>query len=197
TAGDRRHCIAATRSGLSVISQRADAPRVAFRLSLSPVELGIESLTVAADGTSVDVVVASTIGAQTATISVDVAHSTVSASTTLTPAEPLVMKGWPRHVVADLDGGGGPVHTSQRGLRTGLVHANAPGSGAFMYLQDLTLLGGYCDVTHASAKGTVSGEWPDLGFALPVGSAPLPAGQPVRRSTRHVRSADTGCETPV
>jgi len=197
TAGDRRHCIAATRSGLWVISQRADAARVAFRVAFSPGELGIESLTVAADGTSVDVVVASTIGAQTATISVDVAHSTVSASTTLTPAEPLVMKGWPRDVVADLDGGGGTVHTSQRGLRTGLVHANAPGSGAFMYLQDLTLLGGYCDVTHASAKGTVSGEWPDLGFALPVGSAPLPAGQPVRISTWHVAFADDACETPV
>ena len=91
------------------------------------------------------------------------------------------------------------MHTSQRGLRTGLVHAcvNSPVSGSFMYLQDLTVLGDYFQATHASARDTVSGEWPDLGFALPSGDKPLKKGEPARISSWHVAFTDQACEEPA
>jgi len=166
-AGDRRHSVVATPSGVWVVSQCGQAARVAFRVAFSPWELGMESIEVSDDGSSVDVVMSSSIGAQTAAISFDASNDTVSAWTTLTPAEDLVMRDAPRDIVVDLDDIDGTVHTSQRGLRTGLVHAGLSAeSGAFMYVQDLSLLGDYCDVTGASAKDTVSGEWPDLELEL-------------------------------
>ena len=148
---------------------------------------------------SIHVEMSSTIGQQTASIGLDRSDGTISASVTLKPVADLTVAGWPRDVIPDLDHVEGTVHTSQRGLRTGLVHAcvNSPVSGSFMYLQDLTVLGDYFQATHASAKDTVSGEWPDLGFALPSGDKPLKKGEPARISSWHVAFTDQACEEPA
>ncbi|ACU62643.1 hypothetical protein [Chitinophaga pinensis] len=75
----------------------------------------------------------------------------------------------------------GEVYASQIGTRTGLVYAGvkAPAAGSFLYLQDLSSLSDYCELTKTSAGGTVSGEWPEFGFALPqtMAEKPLPGGR--------------------
>src|SRR5215212_4833806 len=102
----------------------------------------------------------------------------VSYRTSLRPHADVTLTGWPRDIVA-LGGNGiapcGVLHTRQRGLRTGLVHASipAPEAGSFMYVQDLTALNEYFDITGCSAGGTVGGEWPDIGFCVPAGETPL------------------------
>jgi hypothetical protein len=194
-----RHCIAATDTGLWVVSDWATA-RVAFRVAFSPRALNVEDVTVDDDGLSIGVAMSTVIGAQAATITIDPRDATMSTSTTLRPAADLFFPGWPRDVIADLDERAeGIVHASQRGLRTGLVHASlkGPANGSFMYLQDLTLLGDYCDATHASARDTVGGEWPDLGFALPTGSHCLPEGKPMQVSNWHVAFAEDVPDGPV
>ena len=196
---DRRHTVAATRTGLWLISEWAAGARIASRVAFSPGELSIVSIAVADDGCSVDVEISSTIGSQVASIQVDRSDGTVSSSVTLQPSEDLVVSGWPRDVITDLDDMTGSVLASQRGLRTGLVHAKvtAPVSAGFMYVQDLTMLGDYCNGTRASVKDSVGGQWPDLGFAVPPGDRPLPAGEPVRISSWHVAFADRAAEDPT
>jgi hypothetical protein len=196
---DKRHTVVATDTGLWLITEWVTGARVAFRVAFSPRELSVDSIAVDREADSIHVEMSSTIGQQTASIGLDRSDGTISASVTLKPVADLTVAGWPRDVIPDLDHVEGTVHTSQRGLRTGLVHAcvNSPVSGSFMYLQDLTVLGDYFQATHASAKDTVSGEWPDLGFALPSGDKPLKKGEPARISSWHVAFTDQACEEPA
>lgn len=181
-AGDGDGCgysVGSTRTGVWLIVEWGTRAQTAFRVAFSPGELDVVDLSVERDGFGVDLRMRSTIGRQRATIRIDPADGTFSAATTLETESELSFPGWPRDIFPDLvPGTEGTVHTSQRGLRTGLVHASlAPGRGSFMYLQDLTMLGDFCDATHASAGDTVGGAWPDLGFALPCGSEPLRTGE--------------------
>ena len=71
----------------------------------------------------------------------------------------------------------GTIHVSQAGTRTGLLFASmaSPGTGSFFYMQNLTALSEFCDVTKTSLSGTVGGEWPEMGFQLPAATEiPLP-----------------------
>lgn len=141
----------------------------------------------------------STLGDQVATVTLH-RDGTISATTTLRAAEDLTFDGWPRDVVPDVEGSAtGRVHTSQRGLRTGLLHAtlSGPGEGSFMFLQDLTCLGAYCDAVRASAGDSVGGEWPDIGFTLPVGERPLNKGSSVTISAWRLALADEAPDDPV
>ena len=169
------YSIGSTRTGLWLIVEWGDRARTAFRVAFSPGELEVEEASIDSDTSGVQVQMRSTIGRQHATIRVDPTDRTFSAATALSASSELRFAGWPRDVFPDLlPGAEGRVHASQRGLRTGLVHASlTPRRGSFMYLQDLTMLGDFCDATHASGGDTVGGEWPDLGFALPCGSEPL------------------------
>lgn len=199
-AGKLRHRVAATRTGLWVVTEWGDGARLATRAAFSPGELVIEDCTATHDGLSIDVAMTSPIGDQETTIRVEPSDATVSATTTLRPAGRLRVEGWPRDLVADLARGTrGAVHASQRGLRTGLVHASVTGTGAgsFMYLQDLSLLGSFCEATHASGADTVGGEWPDLGFALPAGSDHLKRGAPVDITAWHVAFSEEVPDNPV
>jgi hypothetical protein len=194
------HRVVATRAGVWVVSEWGEGAQLAVRAAFSPGELTIDGCTAAKDGLSLDVAMTSPLGEQETTIRVEPSDGTVSATTTLRPAARLHVEGWPRDVVADLvRGTKGSVHASQRGLRTGLVHASLTGSGAgsFMYLQDLSLLGNFCDAAQASGAGTVGGEWPDLGFALPAASGHLKRGVSVDISAWHVAFADEVPDNPV
>lgn len=106
-------------------------------------------------------------------------------TTTLTPADPLVIPFWPRDmVITGKDGENGytegRVHITQEGTRTGLqfISLDKPKSGTLLYLQTLTALNDYCQATETSLSGVVGGQWPELGFALPpTKDKPLPAGK--------------------
>ena len=196
----RRHALTRTRSSLWLLSEWAGGARIACRLAFSPGELEVEAIQSLAGGRGFDVVTSSPIGGQAVTVTFD-EDGTISATTTLRAATDLTFEGWPRDIVPDLDGGQpqGKVHTSQRGLRTGLVHASltGPDAGSFMYLQDLTRLGDYCEAAHASAGDTVGGEWPELGFALPSGEGVIREGAPVIISAWHLALADEVPDEPV
>jgi len=196
---DKRHTVAATESALWVITELSPSNCIAFRVAFSPDQLSVEGVSAASDGSSVEIEMTSTIGRQTARVSIDRSDGTISSSTTLDATEDLTVDGWPRDVVADLDDLEGTVHTTQRGLRTGLVHATvaAPVNTTFMYLQDLSKLGDYFHGVHASGKDTVGGEWPELGFALPPGDSPVKAGEPTLISNWHVAFADAAGPHPA
>jgi hypothetical protein len=188
----RRHAVTRTRSALWLISEWGDGARIACRLAYSPGAFDIDAIAPRPDGAGVEVVISSSIGEQIATVELG-KDGTISGTTTLRAAEDMTFEGWPRDIVPDLDGTvEGRVYTSQRGLRTGLVHAGTtePATGSFMYLQDLTLLGDYCDAVRASAGDTVGGEWPDIGFALPSGEVPLEKGSSVTISAWRLALAD-------
>lgn len=199
----RRHALVRSESSLWLTSEWAGGVRLACRVAFSPSDLRVGAVTSSADGDRFEVVTSSPLGEQTATI---VFHDdgTVDSSTTLRAATDLTFEGWPRDLVPDLgdavsEPAEGQVHTSQRGLRTGLVHASvtSPAQGSFMYVQDLTRLGDYCEAVHASAGDTVGGDWPDLGFALPQGEMPLPEGSSVVISAWHLALADDVPAEPV
>ncbi|WP_314504989.1 hypothetical protein [uncultured Microbacterium sp.] len=195
----RRHTVAKTASALWLISEWGDGARIACRLALTPGYLRVDAIAPAPDGSSVEVAMSSSLGDQTASVAFE-KDGTISATTTLRAAEDMVFEGWPRDIVPDLDDRTeGRVHTHQRGLRTGLLHASltGPASGSFMYLQDLTLLGDYCDASRASAADTVGGDWPDIGFALPLGEAPIDKGASITISAWRLALADEVPEQPV
>ena len=195
----RRHAVTKTPSSLWLVSEWASGARVACRLAFSPGLLEVGGIQQRSDGMRLEVELSSTIGDQLATVTFD-HDGTISAVTTLHAATDLTFEGWPRDVIPDLNvEAEGRVHTCQRGLRTGLLHASLTlaDAGSFMYLQDLTGLGDYCEAVHASARDTVGGEWPELGFALPVGQQPLKAGAAVIISSWHLALADAVPDEPV
>ena len=195
----RRHAVTSTASALWLVSEWGQGARIASRLAFSPGDLRVRAIAPRSDGSGVDVAMSSSLGDQSATVTLH-RDGTISASTTLRAADDLTFEGWPRDVVPDLEGEAeGRVHTSQRGLRTGLLHASVTGtgSGSFMFLQDLTLLGEYCDAVQASAGDSVGGEWPDIGFTLPEGERPLRRGSSVAISAWRLALADEVPEHPV
>ncbi|MEL1244995.1 hypothetical protein AAEO56_12025 [Flavobacterium sp. DGU11] len=71
----------------------------------------------------------------------------------------------------------GKIHASQVGTRSGLVFASmtSPAQLSMFYLQNLTAMSEFCDVTQTSLGETVGGAWPEMGFNLPaVTENPLP-----------------------
>lgn len=198
--GPRRHAVTSTPSSLWLVSEWGGGARIACRLAFSPgTGLQVQAISPPAHDSRLEIAMSSSLGEQVATVAVD-DDGTISATTTLRAVDDLMFEWWPRDVLPDLDDSAeGLVHTSQRGLRTGLVHASvtAPGTGSFMYLQDLTMLGEYCDAVQGSAGDTVSGEWPDIGFALPSGKGSLERGASVVISAWRLALADDVPEGPV
>ena len=187
-----RHAVAKTASALWLVSEWGEDARIACRLAFTPGDLRVDALAPRLDGSGLEVAISSTLGHQLVTVAL-AKDGTISATTTLRAAAEMTLEGWPRDVLPDLDGAAeGRVHASQRGLRTGLLHASLTerASGSFMYLHDLSLLGDYCDAVRASAGDTVGGEWPDIGFALPSGDRPLQRGSSVTISAWRLALAD-------
>lgn len=97
-------------------------------------------------------------------------HATARCTTSLLPARDVVISWWPRDLFP-VDAPAGTVHTAQRGLRTGIVFASAPDPApcSLFYLQDFSSLNDYFAQTKRSPADTVSGRWPELGYAPPAG----------------------------
>lgn len=105
-------------------------------------------------------------------------------TTTMLPDTVLSVPFWPRDILAtekngNLSQNANPIYAAQEGGRSGFLYCSAPFKGTVLYLQNLTALSDYCQQTQASCTGTVGGNWPELGFALPVGTQPLKPGKSV------------------
>src|SRR5215211_5678401 len=95
--------------------------------------------------------------------------------TMLTPIAPLLIPFWPRDVIPlgrekDRTDSEGVIYAKQVGTRSGLIYFSLtrPKAGSVLYFHNLTSLNEYCKQTETSLSDTVSGEWPELGFALPA-----------------------------
>jgi hypothetical protein len=111
-------------------------------------------------------------------------------TTVLTPAISLFVPFWPRDLLPlgkedEFMNSEGVIYTAQKGPRSGLVYfsLSQPLGGSVFYFQNLTSLNDYCKQTETSLAGTVGGEWPELGMALPAATEkPLEAGREVTLS---------------
>jgi len=104
--------------------------------------------------------------------------------TTFTANRNIVIPYWPKDVIPLTENGSienteGSIHIQQVGTRSGLLFASmlTPKKSSILYFQNLTALSDYCDITQTSLAETVGGQWPEVGFNLPVSKEKaLPAG---------------------
>lgn len=108
-------------------------------------------------------------------------------TTVLQPAAPLIFPYWPRDIMPL---GPGDLWVQQTGTRSGQLYFTCNGQGAVFYLQNLTALSAFNEVTETSAGDTVGGDWPEIGFSLPVITKPLPAGESFVVSDAFIAFAD-------
>jgi hypothetical protein len=114
---------------------------------------------------------ASSLGAMRAKIAVANADlGIVRCTTTLLPASDVLVSGWPNDLYP-VEPEQGTIHTSQRGLRTGIVFASCglPTPFSFFYIQDFSSLNDFFAAVKRSPADCVSGRWPELGYAPPGG----------------------------
>jgi hypothetical protein len=113
----------------------------------------------------------SSLGAMRAKITVaNVDLGIVRCTTSLLPSRDAIVSGWPNDLYP-VEPEQGMVHTSQRGLRTGIVFASCglPTPFSLFYLQDFSSLNDFFAQVKRSPAGSVSGRWPELGYAPPGG----------------------------
>ncbi len=102
-----------------------------------------------------------------------------------TPARDLAIEWVPRDLVPfDSHGDAleteGKIEARQRKMNTGLLYftLQAPAFGKVLYLQNLTSLNDYFNITSSKPENAIGGEWPDIGYQLPcdpeTGKAVLP-----------------------
>lgn len=159
--------------------------RIAFRLAYSPNDR-LELKTAVEEDGKITFSVASLMGDYKIVVNLPSGETTVlHLTTTLTTAAPLLFPFWPRDIVP-LGAPGynlaeGDIKVSQVGTRSGQLYFSLtrPKAGSVLYLQNLTALADYNQATETSAGGTVGGEWPEIGFALPstLKNKPLEAGK--------------------
>lgn len=107
-------------------------------------------------------------------------------TTWLEPERPFSVQAFPRDLYL-LDNDYNPIPTQgsvyvqQSGPTSGITFLSLirPEAGTLVYLQNLTALNDYCQVTQTELDGTVATQWPEAGFALPSSDQPLAAGKEV------------------
>lgn len=102
----------------------------------------------------------------------------IRATSTLIPLVPTSIVDWPRDLIPygrnhDPLATDGVIHTAQRGPRSGVVYGTTtePLELTFLYLQDFSRGRQYFEDTGTTPSGTVGGDWPELGYALPATGA--------------------------
>ena len=118
----------------------------------------------------------------------------VRARTLLIPAANMSIANWPRDLLilgptGSTRAAAGSVDVAPSGLSASMLQLTVGRQGSLFYFQNLTGLAHYADITEVSLSGTVGGEWPELGFALPSSSPGkfLPAGESIVVSDAFVR----------
>ena len=111
----------------------------------------------------------SSIGAFRAKIAFPAEAGPIRCTTSLLPAQDTTVAYWPRDLYALAPNG--TVHTTQRGLRSGIVFAStgSPVPCVLFYFQDFSSLTDYFELTNRSPSSSVGGRWPELGYAPPAG----------------------------
>ena len=110
-------------------------------------------------------------------------------TTSLTPNQPFTIQAFPRDVYV-LDNDYNPattqglVYVTQTGPTSGLAYLSVtkPAEGSLLYFQNFTALNDYFQATQTEPSGTVGAQWPEIGFALPTATSPLPAGNDITLS---------------
>jgi hypothetical protein len=103
------------------------------------------------------------------------AELAVRCTTSLLPARDALLT--PMRDLFGPAGCSGEVHTTQRGLRTGIVYASykAPVTASVLYLQNFSSLTDLFEATQTSPAGTVGGTLEEGGFLAPLDAeSPLP-----------------------
>ena len=119
-------------------------------------------------------------------------------TTTLVAGQPFTIQAFPRDVyVLDKEYSPtttqGMVYVTQSGPTAGLAYLSItkPLEGSLLYFQNLTALNDFCQTTKSDPSGTVSVQWPEVGFALPTTQEPLPAGKEITLSDAFLFVSDT------
>jgi len=177
--------------------------RIAFRLAYSPNDkLDLKKLVEKDE--NITIRITSLMGEYEAIVQLPSGENPVlRLMTTLKTAAPILFPYWPRDIVplgaASSDRlAEGEIKVSQVGTRSGQLYFNLsrPKAGSVLYLQNLTALADYNQVTETSAGDTVGGVWPEIGFALPptLKNKPLEAGKTYTLSDAFVAFSE---ETPA
>jgi hypothetical protein len=119
-------------------------------------------------------------------------------TTSLKPQQDFVVQAFPRDVYVldehcDPTTTEGMLYVSQSGPTAGLTYwsVTKPVEGSVLYFQNLTALNEYCQLSHTDPSGSVSAQWPEIGFALPTAEQPLKAGNEVVLSDAFLYLSET------
>jgi hypothetical protein len=175
---------------------RRDAARLAVRAAYSPGGFKANKLRPRA-GEAARIRLTSAIGEHLVTFAaVTDELPLLRVTTILTPAQDLLVPHLPRDLYPlgpddDPLTACGNVEAAQRGLNGGLLYWRLDGEtpGSLLYVQNLTALNDYYNLTQTKPDGAVGGEWPELGYLPPTPPQsgvppvnPLPRGKPVMLS---------------
>ncbi|MBV8389930.1 MAG: hypothetical protein JO080_09050 [Mucilaginibacter sp.] len=105
-------------------------------------------------------------------------------TTCFMPASDMFIPFWPKDVVINGENSipEGDTLVQQVGTRSGMLYCpfTKPRGGSFLYLQNLTALADYCQLTETSVAASVTSRWPEMGFSLPPAiKKPLPSGKKI------------------
>ena len=123
-------------------------------------------------------------------------------TTSLEPKQAFSVQGLPRDLYV-LDENGDPmntqgrVHVTQNGPTAGLAYVSVtqPAAGSLLYVQNLSALSDYCQMTHTEPSDSVAAQWPEIGFALPTSQEPIPAGKSLVLSDAFIQFSETVPQT--
>jgi len=118
-------------------------------------------------------------------------------TTTVNAKFPMLIPFWPKDLLPLTKAGKvqeeGEIHAAQVGTRSAMMYFSMtkPKTGSVFYFQNLTALNPFFEATKTSGGEVVGGEWPEIGFSLPVFSEEaLPANQDFVISDAFVRLSD-------
>ncbi|MHA4896200.1 hypothetical protein ACXZ1K_15720 [Pedobacter sp. PWIIR3] len=186
TSGKFQFYIIAANDGIWVKVDLPNGGTSCFRCAYSPLQPKVANARETAYGMELELETA--YGTQTVKIAVDEAQEmpVLRYTTILLPLRDLMIPYWPKDILfvsktGEEEDTAGKIHASQFGTRTGFIYLTQtrPRSASIFYLQNLTAISEYCDETEASLGDSVGGEWPELGFSLPITKKPLLAGKEV------------------
>ncbi|MFH7019196.1 hypothetical protein [Flavobacterium sp. FlaQc-47] len=118
---------------------------------------------------------------------------------------PIMIPFWPRDILPLTESGNventfGNIHTHQIGARSGhlFLSMTKPKTGSVFYFQDLGSLSAYCEATGTSVAEKVGGDWPEIGFQLPLTeNLPLPSDQDYILSDAYVLFSEQIAEDDI